>query len=152
MTRHLALQATRMKMNSERKRENMVHILTHITISATAEGTLACGLYSSSARHGRHHTHTVTLTHTSTIMSEKIGTRLKLKGKVYPALDIGVIVKSGWWLSSCRSSSNDREGGASGSGKFREPLKTTELAVQISIGKGVINSKLAERVFIPPLG
>ena len=31
-------------------------------------------------------------------------------------------------------------------------LKTTELAVQISIGKGVINSKLAERVFIPSLG
>lgn len=120
MTRHLALQATtRMKLKSERKRENMVHILTHITISANAEGTLACGLYSSSARHGRHHTHTVT--HTSTIMSEKIGTRLKLKGKVYPALDIGVIVKYGWWLSSCRSSSNDREGGASGSGKFREP-------------------------------
>ncbi len=31
-------------------------------------------------------------------------------------------------------------------------LKTTELTVQISIGKEVINSKLAERVFIPPLG
>jgi len=31
-------------------------------------------------------------------------------------------------------------------------VKTTELAVQISIGKGVINSKLAERVFIPSLG
>ncbi len=31
-------------------------------------------------------------------------------------------------------------------------LKTTELTVQISIEKGVINSKLTERVFIPPLG
>jgi len=35
---------------------------------------------------------------------------------------------------------------------YNDTLKTTELAVQISIGKGVINSKLAERVFIPPLG
>jgi len=30
-------------------------------------------------------------------------------------------------------------------------LKTTELTVQISIEKEVINSKLTERVFIPPL-